>query len=100
MEGSYIPKLAELGVLCMPASFVTYQRPQGLMQDCLWHWAESQYIVTQIGVIGGFFLIPLPCSIAKGYDTIMFQGPATSLRLPLTHSELSLETILNKVSAV
>ena len=41
--GSYVPKLAELGVLCMPASFVTYQRPQGLMQDCLRHWAESQY---------------------------------------------------------
>ena len=38
-------ELAELGVLCMPASFVTYQtrRPQGLMQDCLRHWAESQY---------------------------------------------------------
>ena len=43
VEGSYVPKLAELGVLCMPASFVTYQRPQGLMQDCLRHWAESQY---------------------------------------------------------
>ena len=27
----------------MPASFVTYKRPQGLMQDCLRHWAESQY---------------------------------------------------------
>ena len=44
MEGSYVPKLAELGVLCMPASFVTYQRPQGLMQGCLRHWAESQYL--------------------------------------------------------
>ena len=43
VEGSYVPKLAELGVLCMPASFVKYQRPQGLMQDCLRHWAESQY---------------------------------------------------------
>ena len=43
VEGSYVPKLAELGVLCMPASYVTYQRPQGLMQDCLRHWAESQY---------------------------------------------------------
>ena len=39
VEGSYVPKLAEMGVLCMPASFVTYQRPQGLMQDCLRHWA-------------------------------------------------------------
>ena len=47
MEGSYVPKLAELGVLCMPASFVTYQRPQGLMQDCLRHWAESQYSWTE-----------------------------------------------------
>ena len=43
VEGSYVPKLAELGVLCMPASFVTYQRPQGLMQGCLRRWAESQY---------------------------------------------------------
>ena len=43
VEGSYVLKLAELGVLCMRASFVTYQRPQGLMQDCLRHWAESQY---------------------------------------------------------
>ena len=43
VEGSYVPKLAELGVLCMPASFVTYQRPQRLMQVCLRHWAESQY---------------------------------------------------------
>ena len=49
---------------------------------------------------GGLLLIPLPSWEAKGYDTIMFRGPATSLRLPLTHSELSLETILNKVSAV
>ena len=48
--------------------------------------------VTQIGFTGGF-LIPLPSWEAKGYDTIMFRGPATSLRLPLTHSELSLETI-------
>ena len=59
--------------------------------------------VTQIGFTGGGgggFLIPLPSWEAKGYDTIMFRGPATSLRLPLTHSELSLETILNKVSAV
>ena len=43
VEGRYVPKLADLCVLCMPASFVTYQRPQGLMQDCLRHWAESQY---------------------------------------------------------
>ena len=43
VEGRYVPKLAELGVLCMPASFVTYQRPQGLMQGCLRRWAESQY---------------------------------------------------------
>ena len=42
-EGIYVPKLVELGVLCMPASFITYQMPQGLMQDCLLHWAESQY---------------------------------------------------------
>ena len=55
--------------------------------------------VTQIGFTGGF-LIPLPSWEAKGYDTFMFRGPTTSLRLPLTHSELSLETILNKVSAV
>ena len=55
--------------------------------------------VTQVGFTGGF-LIPLPSWEVKGYDTIMFRGPATSLRLPLTHSELSLETILNKVSAV
>ena len=48
MEGSYVPELAELGVLCMPASFVTYQRPQGLMQDCLGHWAKSQYYVAYI----------------------------------------------------
>ena len=44
---------------------------------------------------GGLFLIPLPSWEAKGYDTFMFRGPATSLRLPLTHSELSLETIKN-----
>ena len=43
VEGSYVPKLAELGVLCMPVSFVTYQGPQGLMQDCFRHWGESQY---------------------------------------------------------
>ena len=43
VEGNYVPKLAELGVLCMPASFVTHQRPQGLVQDCLRHWAESQH---------------------------------------------------------
>ena len=45
VEGSHVPKLAELGVFCMPASFVTYQRPQGWMQDCLRLWAESQYYV-------------------------------------------------------
>ena len=43
VEGCYVPRLAELGVLCMPAFFVTYQGPQGLMQDCLRYWAESQY---------------------------------------------------------
>ena len=62
-------------------------------------WVSHGNNVTQIGFTGGF-LIPLPSWEAKGYDTIMFRGPATSLRLPLTHSELSLETILNKVSAV
>ena len=42
---SYVPKakLTELGVLYMPASFVTYQRPQGVMQDCLRRWTESRY---------------------------------------------------------
>ena len=45
MEGSYVPKRAKLGVPCMLASFVTYQRPQGLMQDCLEQWAKSQQYI-------------------------------------------------------
>ena len=36
----------------------------------------------------GGFLIPLPCWEAKDYDSSFVQGPATSLRLPLTHSAL------------
>ena len=55
--------------------------------------------VTQVGVIGGWVggvLIPLPFWVAKGYDSSFVQSPATSLRLPLTHSALSFETIMNK----
>ena len=44
VEGSCVPRGAELGVPFMPAFFVTYQGPQRLMQDCLWYWADSQYI--------------------------------------------------------
>ena len=46
MEGSYEPKRAELGVLCMPAPFVTYQ-----------HWTESQYLQQDPCI---FFSLSLP----------------------------------------
>ena len=60
------------------------------------YWDQSAAVrVTQVGFTGGF-LIPLPSWEAKGYDTFLFRGPATSLRLPLTHSELSKETIKNQ----
>ena len=49
VEDSYAPKLAELGVLYMPASFVTYQMPHGLMQDCLRPWGRITILVSEVG---------------------------------------------------
>ena len=72
MEGSYVPKLAELGVLCMPASFVTYQRPQGLMQDCFRHWAESQYL---------FPFVTLPSF--RQHGTSLIARICTGVNLPI-----------------
>ena len=43
VKGSYVSKCAEHGVPCIPASFVTYQGPLGLMQDCLRHRTKSQH---------------------------------------------------------
>ena len=51
--------------------------------------------VTQVGVMGGFLNSP-PWLGSQRLRQFLFRGPATSLRLPLTHSELSLETIMNK----
>ena len=44
---------------------------------------------------GGFLNSP-PLLNSQRLRQFLFRGPATSLRLPLTHSELSLETIMNK----
>ena len=51
--------------------------------------------VTQ-GGFTGVFLIPLPSWEAKGYDSFCFGVLPQASVLPLTHSELSLETIINK----
>ena len=48
---------SELGVLSMPASFVTYQGPQRLMQNCPRHWVKSQRPLHLPQTLGNLHLI-------------------------------------------